>query len=571
MYEDFSKDIGVIKKYCEHAGSTDRKALRELGLEALEIFLTEVRRGGAPVEAKLTMERELLAERVDKVAACLGEKEVERVIRDFQSAVSIVSWNVNGLRARIVDNLLSTDKALKGVKARVLQRGSPLYRLMNDPEIRANIICLQETKVTPDMEASFAADGWSVFWSSSECTNYSGVCTWVRSDMSTGAEVLLPAPKSKYGAVFSDDVMDKLFRANEAAKGRFDQYKEWYEAKKEAEKARATKKKSLLGAGECHPLINGGRILALRLPVAKLVVVNTYVPNTNRAGSTTLASRTAYEAQKAKAESEGRPVPPSSRPFEWSDLNASGTDEAHVIDYREDWDRALTIYLTEEARKAAAKKAGWGLVWCGDLNVARTTADIHQGAKSKRTLEEVDAELEAQGLSAEKQKGLAKKKKSLLKRLTEAELMDSEGGHSGFRLTERAEFEKILSQSGLVDVHRFLCPEHLVDFTRADAKGMSTEQASALETSQEALMHMKERDKDLGFTYWNQQRPTARPENEGMRIDYFCITPSLVDRVYMEIFPDIGYAPRNQPSDHAPILLKIMSTQTEKTQESQQE
>ena len=66
--------------------------------------------------------------------------------------------------------------------------------------------------------------------------------------------------------------------------------------------------------------------------------------------------------------------------------------------------------------------------------------------------------------------------------------------------------------------------------------------------------------KNLGFTFWDQQKVGAREGNKGMRIDYFCVTPDLLPSSSIEVFPKIGYAPKNQPSDHAPLVLKIFDT-----------
>ena len=183
MTSAFTKDAKIIREYCS-APSRSTEKLQGLSVEAVELFLQAVREShsGSAIEADLEQIRR------KRVEECLGKRVVDDIVRDFQSAISIVSWNVNGLRSRILDDKLSSDKSLKYTKkggwpTRSIQAGSPLDLLIKSPEIRANILCIQETKLTQEMESIFKSDlqndGWYTTWNSSACTNYSGVSTWV--------------------------------------------------------------------------------------------------------------------------------------------------------------------------------------------------------------------------------------------------------------------------------------------------------------------------------------------------------------------------------------------------------
>ena len=271
--------------------------------------------------------------------------------------------------------------------------------------------------------------------------------------------------------------------------------------------------------------------------------MNTYVPNTGRAGSTSIASVGALEA----ARKEGHEMP-SSVAFEKSDINLSGGPKPEVIDVREDWDEALGFYLKSLSDSLAD---GWNLVWCGDLNVARELVDLHRGIPTADKLLVARQSLEG---AAEPKKAVKKTKD--LERLLRSGLFDDEhGGHSGFRTEERRGFETVLRTSGLVDVFREIYPQDGYTWIQLLARALASVDDSA---SRDAIQNaMKDGDKGLGFTYWDQQKVGARESNKGMRIDYFCVNAALVDRVHMEVLPEIGYAASKAPSDHAPILLKI--------------
>ncbi len=71
--------------------------------------------------------------------------------------MKILSWNVNGLRA-------------------ILRKGFVEFLKHESPEV----ICLQETKCTPDVVDLAWAEGYRPFWNSAERKGYSGVAMFTR-------------------------------------------------------------------------------------------------------------------------------------------------------------------------------------------------------------------------------------------------------------------------------------------------------------------------------------------------------------------------------------------------------
>ena len=526
MLVSYRSDIKAIEEYC--SSLSQRGELNKLSFQSLETFLKEARSlaPGSPRVEKIV--RDLAKAREDRIMECLGKPIVKDINRDFGEKISIVSWNVNGLRSRIVDSGTSQKAPRKGKDfvCRAVQSDSPLGELMHSPLVKADVICMQETKLATAMEGIFSEPvkecGWVTFWSSSACPNYSGVTTWVREGVAGGAS---------HTVGFPDFILDSL---SLPARDRLARYQS------RREKAGSRKLKT----GDCHPLVNGGRILTVTLPEAKLVIVNTYVPNTGRAGSTSIASVNAL----ANARNEGYELP-SSTAFEKSDMNLSGGSKPEVIDVREDWDQALGLYL-RSLSEAHGSNSGWNIVWCGDLNVARELTDLHRGIPTAGRLLEARREVE---FSPETKK--ARKKVKDLERLLRSGIFDDEhGGHSGFRVEERVGFEKILQISGLVDVFRELHPMDGKSWNRSLSDILGEGKFGSHAEIQKAR---NEGEEGLGFTYWDQQKVGARESNKGMRIDYFCVSPTLVDRVYMEVLPEVGYAATKSPSDHAPILLNV--------------
>ncbi len=87
--------------------------------------------------------------------------------------LTIVSWNVNSLRTKIVDTNASSCK----LKSRPVDPNSPLGEVIkqSDPDI----ICFQETKCTSDTRQCFKPDEFHHYWNCSKTKKgYSGVSIW---------------------------------------------------------------------------------------------------------------------------------------------------------------------------------------------------------------------------------------------------------------------------------------------------------------------------------------------------------------------------------------------------------
>ena len=265
----YRTDSTIIDQYCHHGGNV--LSLRDLSFQALEIFLKEARSLPDSVKRTAKIIKDLEGARRSKLTACLGKSVISKIDREFSKHISIVSWNVNGIRSRIVDNKTSQKQPKKGKSfiCRAILSDSPLSKVMRNSVINAQVICLQETKITGAMEKIFTGPsqqcGWTSFWSSSEPPNYAGVTTWVRADISPG---------SRHVSGFPQRILDQL---SDSAKHRIDTY------------IRTKTQNGLENAGS-HPLVNEGRISVVFLPVVKLIVVNTYVPNTQSAGFTSQKS-----------------------------------------------------------------------------------------------------------------------------------------------------------------------------------------------------------------------------------------------------------------------------------------
>jgi exodeoxyribonuclease-3 len=165
----------------------------------------------------------------------------------------------------------------------------------------------------------------------------------------------------------------------------------------------------------------------------------------------------------------------------------------------------MTQYLAE------LKDAGRPVIWCGDLNVARTTKDIHQG-KPKDTTD--PAKLEAKLLN---QHGPTPESPPSYKWM------------AGFTVEEREGFERILS-SGYTDCWRELHPD--AEFT--------------------------------GYTWWNPKIRAFRPADRGWRIDYCIIDAAHRHRlVACETMPHIGTRTKRDPSidkygsDHGVLSMTL--------------
>jgi exodeoxyribonuclease-3 len=178
----------------------------------------------------------------------------------------------------------------------------------------------------------------------------------------------------------------------------------------------------------------------------------------------------------------------------------SGTN----FDYRvRRWDPAMKAYLSQ------LKEAGRPVIWCGDLNVARTVNDIYQG--KPKPGQDV-AKLHAKLLGT---KGPTPESAPTYKYM------------AGFTQEERQGIEEVLS-SGYIDAWRELHPDA--------AHG--------------------------GYTWWNPKIKAFRPADKGWRIDYFILDEAHRDRLLScEVRPHIGTQSKaavdKYGSDHGVVTLRL--------------
>ena len=250
--------------------------------------------------------------------------------RVYKKNWTIVSWNVNSIRARIVDSETGKSKN----KNRIIEQNSALNKLIQKTNF--DIICFQETKCTEDTKNTIDTTGYYAYWNC--CTikkGYSGVSIWSkRKPIRVTTELPFLHERSKH-------------------------------------------------------LLNEGRILTAYFP--NFILVNTYTPNTIRAGDSKNYSR------------------------------------PEIMMYRMDWDNAIHDYL-KQLKKTKP------IIWCGDMNVARQPIDNFRCKKITDLYNETPTpKLKKQMLSGEKSTEL--------------------GGGAGYRLEERFAINKILDL-GLVDIYR---------------------------------------------------------------------------------------------------------------------
>ena len=335
------------------------------------------------------------------------------------SGKTIVSWNVDSLRARIVDNKISKSKKMKEISA-----DSPMGQLIDSTH--PDIICLQETKLKKEDEGHFHIEGYHTYWSSStEKKGYSGVAIWSR---------------------------EKPLRVTDRLHG-------------------------------IDPrLENEGRILTAYYP--GYVIVNTYVPNTLRAGEKPYGGWGKVRDPTKRLERQ--------------------VDYEKYIGARQQWDAAISAHLNYLHDEVG------NVIWCGDLNVARSLLDIHNGEMTKSKLADEKAG-----------RNRGSRVKELERRIQGAESAFLHGGGAGLRLEERSGIERVL-EDGFCDAFRVLYP------------------------------------KLYGFTYWDRTKIHFRGANNGWRIDYFILTPGLMPCIEsIRVLKDIGVVDKQVPSDHAPIVLKF--------------
>jgi exodeoxyribonuclease III len=347
-----------------------------------------------------------------------ADKIIEATTCSGMTGLKIVSWNIDSLRAGIID--FSTAKC--GKQKRTIQPESPMGQLIKD--VDPDIICLQETKLKQSDENCFNIQGYHTYWNSStQKQGYSGVSLWTKT------------------------IPNKI----------------------------TTNLPTITG-----PLDMEGRIITAFFD--DFVIVNTYTPNTLRAGTKPLGGWKVVKDPTKRAERE--------------------QEYNHYIDNRQRWDMAIMMYLLD------LRKNFTNVIWCGDMNIARSYIDIHNGLMSEQKLE-----------NAKKRGEPPSRLKELERRIIGAQQDFKLGGGAGLRLEEREGLDRIL-QYGFVDVFRTLYPD------------------------------------SYGFTYWDRTKIAFRKANNGWRIDYFIVSPNLLTCIRdIRVFKEIGETHQRVPSDHAPLVL----------------
>ena len=277
-------------------------------------------------------------------------QKILQATRAPSAGKTIVTWNVNSLRANIIDNKPSQCKS-----TRVIDPAAPMGELITTTN--PDIICLQETKLQDKHIECFNIAGYHTYWNcSSGRKGYSGVSIWSREQPISVSTELLGAPEE---------------------------------------------------------LQNEGRILTAYYP--GYVVVNTYTPNTLRAGI---------------------------RPLKGWDTVKNGEERRviyeKIVGKRESWDQAINNHL-----QILKDKEVGSVIWCGDMNIARGPKDIHNVEKTKARIDANDI--------------IPSKKKQLERRYKEGQKALANGSSAGLRHEERKGLDRILS-NGFRDVFRELHP-----------------------------------------------------------------------------------------------------------------
>lgn len=108
--------------------------------------------------------------------------------------LSIVSWNINGLRSYIIDNL--TSAKFRGKTQ--IEDNSNLKELID--MVHPNIICFQETRCGSEKMNLIQIPDWKIYHSSSQGTGgrapdrYSGVSIWLHDTLMEPIEILDQIP-----------------------------------------------------------------------------------------------------------------------------------------------------------------------------------------------------------------------------------------------------------------------------------------------------------------------------------------------------------------------------------------
>ena len=129
----------------------------------------------------------------------LSQKIIDSTQLPNLSGKRIVSWNINSLRAGIVDK-----ETAKCKTKRIIQPSSPMGELVST--IDPDIICLQETKLQVENEKCFDISGYHTYWNSSTAQKgYSGVSIWSKEKPISVSQTLenIPETLQKEGRILT--------------------------------------------------------------------------------------------------------------------------------------------------------------------------------------------------------------------------------------------------------------------------------------------------------------------------------------------------------------------------------
>jgi len=332
MEEVKKSDKKLLRKFCRNfrQGVSDKvinmfeelhpMIRHELVLQSFEMYDTSEL-------AKFVLDHEKLKPTdEDKYAflKCMGIKAEGDKFDSYEDDEDfiIASWNVNGIRARIFNELTSAQ--CKKSQTKEISPNSSLNKLINDAD--PSVICFQEIKCDASKLKCFGvngekrSDGWYTYWNCAEKLNYSGVGIMSKQkakDIDTG----LINTVDKVG--IPDSWFQNLFYPD-----------------------------GPIGL-QAHPkfveiateLESEGRILCAKYTYKSkdIWIINLYSPNTLRAG-----------AKKA----DGKYSKP------------------HFIYRRRVWEKLIILKIEYLMRTSGFLCP---IILCGDLNVARSQLDIYHG------------------------------------------------------------------------------------------------------------------------------------------------------------------------------------------------
>lgn len=340
MEEVKKSDKKLLRKFCRNfrQGVSDKvinmfeelhpMIRHELVLQSFEMYDTSEL-------AKFVLDHEKLKPTdEDKYAflKCMGIKAEGDKFDSYEDDEDfiIASWNVNGIRARIFNELTSAQ--CKKSQTKEISPNSSLNKLINDAD--PSVICFQEIKCDASKLKCFGvngekrSDGWYTYWNCAEKLNYSGVGIMSKQkakEIDTG----LINTVDKVG--IPDIWFQNLFYPDGPI-------------------GLQAQPKFVEIATE---LESEGRILCAKYTYKSkdIWIINLYSPNTLRAG-----------AKKA----DGKYLKP------------------HFIYRRRVWEKLIILKIEYLMRTSGFLCP---IILCGDLNVARSQLDIYHGVMTTALLE----------------------------------------------------------------------------------------------------------------------------------------------------------------------------------------